>query len=124
MTEVLTKSEEAAKLASSERSGNPLTKASETTTAEVVELTKIDLTKEAEPGGDIPAHGAKPESVAPAKGSSIQAIPTELVAETTDTSAAKPITGTETKTGANGTEEDAGPRPFNFVRRWFVSRGS
>jgi len=125
MTDVLPKSEEAAKPVSLGEVVTPPreTPPSEATTSKVVELTKIDPIK-MEPRGEIPAHDAKPESVAIAKGSSIQAIPTELVAESTDTSAAKPITGTETKTGPNGTDEDASPRPFNFVRRWFVSRGS
>jgi hypothetical protein len=76
------------------------------------------------PVAETRSNEAKLESSTTPEGSSAQTSATELVSESADMSAAKPITGTETKTGANGEEEDASPRPFNFVRRWFVSRGS
>jgi len=87
----------------------------------IAELSKSGETKPA------PAAGTRSEdakSATAAEGSSAQPATTELVSESADTSAAKPITGIETKTGANGEEENVSPRPFNFVRRWFVSRGS
>lgn len=71
-----------------------------------------------------PAAEAKPDAAAKQDTSPVQTITTELVSETTDTSAAKTITATEPDAASGGDAKDASPRPLNFVRRWFVSRGS
>jgi 3-hydroxyisobutyrate dehydrogenase-like beta-hydroxyacid dehydrogenase len=96
----------------------------ESAEAKTLQPAIIDPPKVSEIGPAPAGDEAKPESAAKPGDSPAPLITTELVSESTDTSAAKPITAMETTAGANGTAaEEAGPRPMNFVRRWFVSRG-